>query len=218
MWRKILSLLAVVSISLTIVNGHETVQGIISSNPILPNISTLGPATRITLNQAQYSTYLQEDGSFSLENIPPGTYILTIDNLYYTFDRIRLDVAADSIHATLSNLGTSWKQMGPPVPYPLVLQARSRIEYFDKREGFNIWGFFANPMMLMSGATLLMIFVLPKIMGSLDPDMMKEIQGQPQPQMPQLPDISSSLANMITGAGRGGGSSPKKGGTSSSAK
>lgn len=197
----ILKFILIICILISLVNGFQSIEGLITVNSILTSISSLGPTTRITLNHGQYSTYLKEDGSFTLQNIPPGTYTLNIENMYYTFERIRIDISKESIQATSSNLGTDWKQMGSSIAYPLLLEAKSKIEYFEKRDGFNVWKFISNPMILMSGGSLLTIFILPKLMGSIDPDLMKEIQSQPQPQMPQLPDISSSLANMMTGGG-----------------
>ena len=71
---------------------------------------------------------------------------------------------------------------------------------------------FANPMLLMSLFTLGMVFVMPKLMGSMDPEMLKEIQEQQRQQRTQMSsiangDFSGKIAEMLSGSG----SKPKEG-------
>ncbi|TPX34649.1 hypothetical protein SmJEL517_g02682 [Synchytrium microbalum] len=125
--------------------------------------------------------------------------MLHVENMYYTFDRVRIDVASDATTASHSNVGTNWKTLGPVMPYPLVLEVKAKTDYFEKREGFNILGLLMNPMILMSVVSLLMIFVLPKVMSSIDPETLKELSAPSQQPM-ELEGVSEKLANMMTGS------------------
>ena len=63
---------------------------------------------------------------------------------------------------------------------------------------------FANPMMLMMGFSLIMIFALPRMMSNMDPEILKEINEKSksnaamltQPQL-DMPDVSQGLANFF---------------------
>ncbi len=48
-------------------------------------------------------------------------------------------------------------------PYPIQLQAHSEWEYFNKREAFKIFSLLKNPMVLMMGFSVIMMFALPKV-------------------------------------------------------
>ncbi|KAJ3327774.1 hypothetical protein HDU91_004268, partial [Kappamyces sp. JEL0680] len=52
---------------------------------------------------------------------------------------------------------------GSPLPSLDGWPPLGAFHYFMERESFNVWGIFANPMMLISLFTLGLIFVLPKI-------------------------------------------------------
>lgn len=62
-----------------------------------------------------------------------------------------------------------------------------------------------NPMVLMMGLPLLMIFLMPKMMASIDPETMKEFrQTQAETQRLQQSasgeELTSRLASMLSGS------------------
>ncbi|KAI9098729.1 hypothetical protein DFS34DRAFT_618743 [Phlyctochytrium arcticum] len=139
--------------------------------------------------------------SYPSPNIPAGSHLLTVVNHRYNFDMIRLDITDDTILASLTHNGASWDTLGPITMYPLALQAKAKYEFFAKREGFNAWSILSNPMILMSGVTLLMVFVMPKMMANMPEEVKQGASGGQQqvqqPETPQIsmPDISQNLAN-----------------------
>jgi hypothetical protein len=53
-------------------------------------------------------------------------------------------------------------------------------------------------MILITGFSLIMVFVMPKMMENMDPEALKELQQQQanQPKL-EMPDVSSYMANMF---------------------
>merc|ERR1711988_1318288 len=64
-----------------------------------------------------------------------------------------------------------------PLPFPLPLEPLvAKPTFFEKREGFQWTSMLANPMVLMMGVTVLIMFVMPKMMQNMDPEQLKEMQ------------------------------------------
>lgn len=60
--------------------------------------------------------------------------------------------------------------LNPPsaftLPYPLILQARGKLDFFVPEASFNVMGMFQNPMMLMMGVTAIVVLALPYLLVS----------------------------------------------------
>ena len=116
----------------------------------------------------------------------------------FYFYPIRVDVQGSLISAYTLDPTVSWHIKGQPLDDPLVLTPAGQLGYFRAKEGFSISGLLANPMLLLTGFTMLLMFALPKMNDAIDPEykvfnLIQEIKkNQPTP---ELPDISNSLAN-----------------------
>ena len=65
-----------------------------------------------------------------------------------------------------------------PLPFPIPIEPLvANPVFFEKREGFNWSGMLMNPMVLMMGVTVLIMFVFPKMMQNMDPEQLKEMQS-----------------------------------------
>ena len=65
-----------------------------------------------------------------------------------------------------------------PLPFPLPLEPLvAKPTFFEKREGFQWSAMLMNPMVLMMGVTVLIMFVFPKMMANMDPEQLKEMQS-----------------------------------------
>ncbi|KAI8922005.1 hypothetical protein DFJ77DRAFT_444922 [Powellomyces hirtus] len=196
---KIPSLLLCIAFALSCVlsvSALQAVTGTITTNQILQDLKDLGPA-KVYLNGGQYVAYVEEDGAFSFPNVPQGSHVLSVVSNLYQFDLIRIDVSPTGIMASLTHPGTSWNRQGPPILTPLEMRPRGKFDFFLPREGFNPWSLLSNPMLLMSGFSMIMFFVMPKMMANLPEEVQEEAKGRREemPQMPQMPDISQGLAN-----------------------
>merc|ERR1719502_1154060 len=122
---------------------------------------------RVVLNGGAYSAIPRQDGSFKLHAVPPGTYLLEVMDTQSVWPTVRVDVSATNGKARA--LLTHSRQ---PLPFPLPLEPLvAKPVFFEKREGFN-WG-----QVLMMGVTVLIMFVMPKMMQNMDPEQLKEMQS-----------------------------------------
>ncbi|KAG6478804.1 hypothetical protein ZIOFF_062248 [Zingiber officinale] len=120
-------------------------------------------------------------------NVPSGTHLIEVAELGYFFSPVRVDISArnpGNIHAALTE--------NRKVLYELILEPLREEQYYEIREAFSIWSVVKSPMGLMLGFTLLVIFVMPKLMDSIDPEEMKRAQEEMRAQ--GIPSISNMLA------------------------
>ncbi|KAF9575462.1 hypothetical protein EC968_003067 [Mortierella alpina] len=145
---------------------------------------------------------ISKDGRFSFSNVPEGSYLLEVQSPQYMYPSVKVVVTEKDTRAHLVTLGADWSNNDHILPLPLSLTPRGPTSYFIPREGFKVSHLFANPMMLMMGFSVLMLFLMPKLMANMDPEAMEEMQGmQEATQMPafEMPDISATLAKFSTG-------------------
>ncbi|KNC98478.1 uncharacterized protein SPPG_06179 [Spizellomyces punctatus DAOM BR117] len=162
----------------------------------MADVHLLGPNVKVWINGGQLVAYVEEDGSFTLPDVPEGTHLLEVASHLYHFDKIRLDVSPTAVMASITYSGMGWSKLGPLVLTPLALSPRGKYDFFVPREGFNPMSLLSNPMILMSGFSLLMFFALPKLMSNMPEEAVQQMQErQQQPPAMQMPDVSQSLAN-----------------------
>ncbi|KAF9097156.1 hypothetical protein BGX29_003866 [Mortierella sp. GBA35] len=209
-----LTVAVVALLSLSSTTTAATLSGVVVGYGENAHPRDLSIQTRVLLSGGQYSSMVTKDGKFSFTNVPEGTYLLEVQSPQYTYPTIKVTLTEKEAKANLVSLGFDWSNNDNPLQLPLTLVPRTPISYFIPREGFKISHLFANPMMLMMGGSVLMLFVMPKLMANMDPEAMEEMQGmQDAAQMPnfEMPDIAATLAKFSTGASSSGSSSPASG-------
>ncbi|KAG0234650.1 hypothetical protein BGX31_004498 [Mortierella sp. GBA43] len=145
---------------------------------------------------------ITREGKFVFPDVPEGSYLLEVQSPQYIYPTVRLTVTGKETKAYLVTLGADWSNNDNIVQYPFLLVPRAPATFFIPREGFKISYLFANPMMLMMGFSVLMLFLMPKLMANMDPAALEEMQGmQDATQMPsfEMPDISATLAKFSAG-------------------
>ena len=151
---------------------------------------------QILLNGGTYSTFVKQDGSFVIYNVASGTYFMEIiDNIYY-YRPILIEVsnqvdAYDGIPA---------QTRGKKFEYPLALKPEKAIAFFEVREPFSIGKMLYNPMVLMAGVTLLIVWLAPKM--QLDPEAMRELREMQQKSQEDTPAWMNSMMNMFQPPGQ----------------
>ncbi|KAG9089795.1 hypothetical protein FRC07_012258, partial [Ceratobasidium sp. 392] len=183
-------------------------------------ISELKPHTLVVLDGGAYSVGVRRSGEFVFEDVADGAYVLSVLAPDHVFDFVRIDVENNTVAAHPHVLGTPFElsTIGPALPYPLSLSARSKNMYFVAREGFNVAGMFQNPMMILMAVTGVMVLFMPKLMESMGDEMKQEIEQKkqemlgvgaaPAPGLPRDLDVGDARA-ALTG---GGGAKSGKGG------
>ncbi|KAL5559758.1 hypothetical protein UlMin_035969 [Ulmus minor] len=146
---------------------------------------------KVILNGGQRVTYLRPDGFFSFHNVPAGTHLIEVAAIGYFFSPVRVDVSARNpgkVQAALTETRRGLNEF--------VLEPLREEQYYEIREPFNIMSIVKSPMGLMVGFMLIVMFVMPKLMESMDPEEMRRAQEEMRSQ--GVP----SLANLIPGAAR----------------
>jgi len=158
-------------------------------------------STRILVDGGEHIGFLKSDGTFTVNNVPSGSYLVEILNPTYVFEPARVDITSKGKFRArrMNNLQPSAVNQ---LTYPLKFKARAKAAYFQQREQWRITDILMNPMVMMMVLPLLMIIILPKLINTQDPDTQKEMQSQMNMLNPKqnLPDMSDMLANFF-GAG-----------------
>lgn len=129
---------------------------------------------RVVLSGGAYMAMPRQDGSFKLHHVAPGQYLLEVQDTQSVWPTVRLDVSA----AASGKARALLMHTRQPLPFPLPLEPLvAKPVFFEKREGFNWSQMLMNPMVLMMGVTVLIMFVMPKMMQSMDPEQLKEMQS-----------------------------------------
>ncbi|KAJ1366422.1 hypothetical protein KIN20_027078 [Parelaphostrongylus tenuis] len=50
--------------------------------------------SRVLLNHGEYIGFVREDGSFVVDNVASGSYIVQVENVDFVFEPIRVDITA----------------------------------------------------------------------------------------------------------------------------
>ncbi|XP_022322937.2 endoplasmic reticulum membrane protein complex subunit 7-like [Crassostrea virginica] len=152
--------------------------------------------TRVLVDGGDYVGYLRSDGSFVVNDLPSGSYVIEVSNPNYIFESARVDISQKGkVRARRVNyLQHSDKTL---LSYPLDIKDRQKAKYFQTREQWKVTDFLMNPMVLTMVLPLLLIMVLPKLMNAADPEAQKEMQSQMKAfnDKSTVPDISEMLAS-----------------------
>ncbi|CAG8594873.1 694_t:CDS:2, partial [Diversispora eburnea] len=164
------------------------IEGEFAVNFVLQDISQLEPTTKVILDGGKYSALILKNGNFVITNVTQGSYLLEVLSRKYIYPKIRVDVDSRGVRPSVTITGSEWNNLGPSLPYPLELYARSTADYF----------MVTNPYIIMMGISVVFLILMPKMMAGLEA--LQELQ-QNQPTNPlEIPDISSTLANLLTGS------------------
>ncbi|KAK9875530.1 hypothetical protein WA026_007918 [Henosepilachna vigintioctopunctata] len=152
--------------------------------------------TRIHVNGGEYLGFVKKDGSFSVHNLPSGSYIVEVLNPEYSFEPARVEInqkgkfRARKVNHIQTSLVVS-------LPYPLKIKALGKTRYFQQREQWRLTDFLFNPMVLMMVVPLLIIMVLPKMLN--DPETKKEMEQMQSLTKFELPEMSDVVTNFLSG-------------------
>ncbi|KAJ2862339.1 hypothetical protein FB639_005400, partial [Coemansia asiatica] len=150
-------------------------------NEILGDVSKLSTEARIVINGGEYTGFIQKDGAFAIDNIKLGDSLLEVASSKYAFPKIHVHISLKedgraSIAARYVQIGSDWSDDAPVLAYPLRIAAASKYEFFTERQGFSIIAMFSNPYMMMVGASLVAVFLLPKLQANIDPEALEEMK------------------------------------------
>ncbi|KAF9947409.1 hypothetical protein BGZ72_010583, partial [Mortierella alpina] len=141
-------------------------------------------ATRVMLSGGLFQTLVNDDGLFSFPDVPLGAYILEVKSPQLTYSKslpyptkVRVVVTASEVRATRMSVSDHFSSYQQTLPMPLTLRPRPRPMHYIPPEGAKVAGWFANPMILLSSFSFLMLLLMPKIMANLDAEALEAMRS-----------------------------------------
>ncbi|XP_072942405.1 endoplasmic reticulum membrane protein complex subunit 7 [Epargyreus clarus] len=151
--------------------------------------------TRIHVNGGEYIGFIKEDGSFTIFNVPTGSYVVEVIHPDYLYEPVRVEInSKGKFRARKVNYVQTSQVV--QVPYPLRMKVSTKIKYFQVREQLRITDFLFNPMVIMMVLPLLLIMVLPKMMN--DPETKEDLkQISNMTKMSEIPEMSEMFTKLF---------------------
>ncbi|XP_056011858.1 ER membrane protein complex subunit 7-like [Ostrea edulis] len=151
---------------------------------------------RVLVDGGDYVGYLRSDGSFVVNDLPSGSYVVEVSHPDYIFESARVDITSKG-KMRARRVNYLQPSLVKTLSYPLDFKDRQKAKYFQTREQWKVTDFLMNPMVLTMVLPLLLIMVLPKLMNAADPEAQKEMQSQMKAfnDKSTVPDISEMLAS-----------------------
>lgn len=166
-WAAAAALAVVVALACTgcaAADDTYTIVGYLQLPPNAPRDASL-PTTKISVNGGEFSTVTRRDGSFKVNDVPPGKHLVEALSLDYVYPQVRLQISSEGKFQVFEyKMPGSAREKGS---YPLSLKPVMGASYFQVRQGVDFMSFFKNPMMLMMLFSMVMIGVLPKMMKNM---------------------------------------------------
>jgi len=181
-------------------------KGRILWNDVCPGLGDLGQA-RVQLDNGRLHSGITQDGGFKIPNVPSGTYILEVIAHDHTFEKLRIDVLdSDTLPEVRPYvLGTPLSPASPvTLPYPILLSAKTKYDFYVPRQSFNVLAMFQNPMMLMMVFTGVMVLAMPYLLKNMDPEALQDFSKR-QSKIAEMQnafqtgDIKSGLSAIMSG-------------------
>ncbi|KAJ9582061.1 hypothetical protein L9F63_003644 [Diploptera punctata] len=134
-----------------------------------------------------------EDGTFTINNIPSGSYVVEVANPNYAYEPVRVEINSKGKYRArkVNYIQTSQVLQ---VPYPLKMKPLSRFRYFQVREQWRVTDFLFSPMVLMMVLPLLV--KLKNITGKINLNEMEQLNNFKY----DMPEVSEVLTSFFTGS------------------
>ncbi|KAG5669153.1 hypothetical protein PVAND_017048 [Polypedilum vanderplanki] len=154
--------------------------------------------TEIVVNSGEFKGYLKSDGTFVINRVPSGSFVLEVLSPNYVYEPVRVEInSKGKFRARKVNYIQPSQVI--QLPYPLKLKALTTFRFFQQREQWKITDFIFSPMVLMMILPLILLVLLPKIMN--DPEAKKEMENLQLPRFGggDMPDVSEMLSKFLGG-------------------
>ncbi|KAF5272541.1 hypothetical protein FQA39_LY07865 [Lamprigera yunnana] len=152
--------------------------------------------TRLHMNGGEYLGFVKEDGTFTIYNVPSGSYIFEVLHPEFSYESVRVEINSKGKFRArkLNHIQTSSVIQ---IPYPLKLKPMGKTRYFQIREQWRVTDFLFNPMILMMILPLILIMILPKMLN--DPEAKKEMEQIGNLTKFEIPEMSDLVTNYLAG-------------------
>ncbi|XP_015781854.1 ER membrane protein complex subunit 7 homolog [Tetranychus urticae] len=181
--------------------GFYTIEGRVFPAPNVSITPSWFTSTRIIVNYGQFLAFMRKDGSFEINQVPSGSYLVEVTNpdLFYKPTRVDINSKGKIRARKVNYIQSSAVQQ---ISYPLKYRPQSPFKYFQTRETWRITDFLFNPMVLMMVLPLVLIMVLPKMMNAADVETQRELNNKQIPKY-DVPELSEMMTNWFSGGASG---------------
>ncbi|CAM1329454.1 RNF14 (predicted) [Pycnogonum litorale] len=156
-------------------------------------------STKVLVNGGEHIGFLRADGTFVVNSLPSGSYVVEISNPNFFYEPARVDITSrGKMRARKVNYLQNSAVM--QMSYPLKFRTKGQYKYFQIRETMKVTDFLFNPMVLMMVMPLLLIMVLPKVMNTEDNEAQREMQQSLQMPKFDIPELSEMMTSWFTGS------------------
>lgn len=103
--------------------------------------------TKVIVEGGIYVGFLRPDGSFTIRDVPAGSYIVEAISPNYLFEPVRVDISGRAKGKSRARKVNFLQNSAVvQVAYPLRFKAKTPAPFFEKRETWNIKDMLMNPM------------------------------------------------------------------------
>lgn len=181
-------------------NGRFRLEGKVVNQHTPESNKDWTSGVRVLVDGGEFMGILKPDGTFAVNNIPSGSYIVEVIHPKFNFESVRVDInSKGKVRARALNF--IQPSAVNTMAYPLKIRSRGKPQYFQQRDQWRVSDFIFSPMVMMMIMPLALMFVMPKLMNSQDPETQKEMQKSMNLLTPKqnMPDMSEWLTQMFKG-------------------
>ena len=121
-------------------------------------------------------TSVSKSGSFGFD-IEKGNYKIYFSHPFLRFDPIAITVTNDT-GVTAYKFDPVRPSLDTPISLPLNIAPIGYQSPYTQVEEFNAWQIFKNPMVIMGLVMVVLVWLMPKLQGTMDPEEMKEMRKE----------------------------------------
>ena len=109
-------------------------------------ISEWSPHAKVVVDGGRFVGFIKQDGSFVINNVPSGSYLVEISSPSYIFEPARVDISSKTGKMRARKSDLLRPTAVTALPYPLKFKASRQAQFFTKREEWNLLSTLMSPM------------------------------------------------------------------------
>ena len=157
--------------------------------------------TLVVAGGGKYKGYLQQNGAFVINRVPPGSYLVEVVSPNYVFEPVRVDISSKSgkLRARKEN-HTVASNVVKRLQYPLVFKTNETANFFEKRETLftqiakNPGDMFHFALFAIAVLSIPLIMVLHTMLGDSE-----ELQNVQLPMLGSFPSLEEIITTVLSG-------------------
>ncbi|EPX72263.1 uncharacterized protein SOCG_00029 [Schizosaccharomyces octosporus yFS286] len=146
---------------------QATIEGKIAPNLVMKRLKDLPYDTRAKLSSKTLikDCPVQRNGRFSFANVENGVYHLHFESIEYEFAQFHIIVNESQVDAYYTTVGEERSSTTAlrSASHPITARAVQKHEYLQEPRKFSLLRLLKSPMMLLSLASVGLVFILPKM-------------------------------------------------------